>query len=207
MGKRVLRVDAYIEKAPEYAKPVLEHLRELIHKTCPDVEESWKWSFPVFLYRDIMMCNMAAFKQHCAFGFWKGAIMQDDEQILELKDKSVMGHLGRIESISDLPPDKILVKYIKVAMRLNEEDIKVPRKPKPTEQEKKELVVPDYFIGALKKNKTAQKAFDTFSYSHRKEYIQWFEDAKTTPTRDKRVAQAIEWIAEGKGRNWKYEKC
>ena len=207
MGRHDAKVDAYISSAADFAKPVLEHLRELIHKVCPDVEEGWKWSFPVFMYRGAMMCNMAAFKAHCAFGFWKAALMQDMDGILNIGEKSAMGHLGKIESIKDLPADKVLMKYIKIAMKLNEDEIKVPKKPKPTEADKKNLVVPDYFIAALKKNKPAQKAFDAFSYSHRKEYIQWFEEAKTEPTRDKRVAQALEWIAEGKGRNWKYEKC
>ncbi len=207
MGRKDARVDAYLANAPEYAKPILEHLRALVHDTCPDVEETWKWSFPVFMYHGAIMCNMAAFKQHCAFGFWKGALIQDDDKILETTDKSVMGNLGSLKSLKDLPADRILKKYLKIAMRLNEDDIKVPKKPKPTEQDKKELAVPDYFQKVLKTNKAAQKAFDAFSYSHKKEYIQWFEEAKTEPTREKRMTQALEWIAEGKGRNWKYQKC
>lgn len=207
MGNRDPRVDAYLDKAPEYAKPILEHLRALVHDTCPDVEETWKWSFPVFLYHGAMLCGLAAFKKHCSFGFWKASIMPDDDKILETAEKSGMGNLGNIKTLKDLPSDKILKKYLKVAMRLNEDDIKVPRKPKLTEKEKKELVVPGYFTKALKANKAAQKVFDAFSYSHRKEYIQWFEEAKTELTRDKRVAQALEWIENGKGRNWKYEKC
>lgn len=207
MGKKDARVDTYIAKAPEFAKPILEHLRDLVHTVCPEVEETWKWSFPNFMYSGDILCGIASFKQHCAFGFWKEAIIPDTDGILDLTQRTGMGSLCKIRSLEDLPSDKILTKYLKVAMKLNEDGIKVTKKPKPTEKEKKELVVPDYFVAALKKNKTAHKVFEAFSYSHKKEYIQWFEEAKTPLTREKRVAQALEWICEGKGRNWKYEKC
>ncbi len=197
------RIDAYIDKAADFAKPIIIHLRELIHAACPDVEETWKWSFPVFMYKGGMLCNIAAFKKHCAFGFWKASIMPDPDNILTIADKAAMGHLDKIEKLQDLPKDSILKKYIKAAMKLNDEGVTVAR-PKPTEKEKKELQVPDYFTKELKKNKEAEKIFNAFSYSHKKEYIQWFEEAKTEPTRNKRMAQALEWIAEGKGRNWKY---
>lgn len=200
------RIDAYIDKAADFAKPVLSHLREVIHAACPDVEETWKWSFPNFMYNGEILCNMAAFKQHCAFGFWKAALMQDTDGILEVADRAAMGHLGKIQSVKDLPKDAVLKKYIKAAMKLNEQGIKPGRK-KPTEKEKQQLETPDYMQKALKKNKQAEKVFDTFSYSKKKEYIQWLEEAKTEATRSKRLEQAVEWIAEGKGRNWKYEKC
>jgi len=199
------RIDAYISKAADFAKPILIHLRELMHKVCPDVEESWKWSFPVFLYKGDMMCTMAAFKNHCAFGFWKQSLIADENNIFK-KEEASAGSLGQIKSLKDLPSDGILKKYIKSAMKLNDEGIKVAR-PKPVEKDKKELIIPAYVTRALKANKIAEKAFNDFSYSHKKEYIQWFEDAKTDVTRDKRMAQAIEWITEGKSRNWKYAKC
>ena len=198
------RIDAYIAKAADFAKPILIHLRDLIHTACPDVEETWKWSFPVFMYKGAIMCNMAAFKAHCAMGFWKASLMPDTDGILGNRDKDGMGHLGKIYSIKDLPKDTVLKKYIKAAMKLNEEGVKLPPRPKPTEKEKKELKTPEYFVKELKKNKKAEKVYNDFSYSHKKEYIEWFEEAKTEPTRNKRMAQAIEWIEEGKGRNWKY---
>jgi len=207
MGKHDARIDAYIDKASDFAKPILGHLRELIHATCPDVEETWKWSFPIFMYRGAILCNMAAFKQHCAFGFWKASIMQDPDNILSVTDREGMGHLGKIMSMKDLPKDSVLKKYIKAAMKLNEEGIKLPPRPKPTEKEKKELQTPAYFTKELKKNEAAEKRFNAFSYSHKKEYIEWFEEAKTEATRAKRVVQAIEWIEEGKSRNWKYMNC
>jgi len=199
------RIDAYIAKAAPFAQPVLKHLRELIHTACPDVEETIKWSFPNFMYSGAILCNMAAFKEHCAFGFWKASVMSDPDRILVTEDKPSMGHLGHLTKLSDLPKDSILKKYIKEAMRLTDEGVKLPQRQR--NNEKKELIIPDYFIKAIGKNKKAQKVFDMFNYSNKKEYIQWITEAKTEATRDKRIATALEWIAEGKGRNWKYEKC
>jgi len=203
MAKKEKLIDAYIAKSADFAKPILNHIRELVHKTCPEVEEKMKWSFPHFDYKGEMMCSMAAFKQHASFGFWKAALMKDPALAEMAKSEVAMGHLGRITSLKDLPSDKKMTAWIKEAMKLNEQGIKVA-KPKPVE--KKELVVPDYFIKALSKNKKAKQVFDNFAYSHRKEYLQWIAEAKTEETRDKRMVTALEWIAEGKGRNWKYER-
>jgi uncharacterized protein YdeI (YjbR/CyaY-like superfamily) len=150
---------------------------------------------------------MAAFKEHAVFGFWKASLMTDTDNVLTIKDRESMGHLGKLQSLKDLPKDTVLKKYIKAAMKLNEDGIKLPPKSKPTEKEKKELKVPDYFTKELKKNKSAATVFNDFSYSNRKEYIEWFEEAKTDETRAKRIAQALEWIAEGKSRHWKYKNC
>ncbi len=197
------QVDAYIAKSAEFAKPILIHLRELVHQACPEAEEVIKWGFPNFDYKGVM-CNMAAFKQHCAFGFWKASLMKDPKKILAITEQNSMGHFDRITSLKDLPSDKIMLGFIKQAVELNEKNIKRPVKtiPKGT----KTIATPDYLQKALKKNKKANDIFENFAYSHRKEYIQWFEEAKTEETRNKRIAQAIEWIAEGKGRNWKYGK-
>ena len=194
------RVDTYIEKSAEFAKPVLTHLRKLIHKACPDVIETIKWSMPGFEYKGFL-CNFAAFKQHCAFGFWKQSLMESDEFP---KNKSAMGSFGRLTSVKDLPSDKVMIALIKQAAKLNEDGVKVQRKaPAP----KKELVVPPDLTKALSKNKTAKAAFEKFSHSHKKEYIQWIEEAKTDTTRNKRLATTVEWLSEGKSRNWKYENC
>lgn len=203
MAKKEKLIDTYIARSADFAKPILNHIRELVHKTCPEVEEKMKWSFPHFDYKGEMMCSMAAFKQHAVFGFWKAALMKDPLLVETAKSEVAMGHLGRITSLKDLPSDKKMTAWIKEAMKLNEQGIKVA-KPKPVE--KKELVVPDYFTKALSKNKKAKQVFDNFAYSHRKEYLQWITEAKTEETRNKRMATAVEWIAEGKGRNWKYER-
>ena len=204
MGTTDKRIDAYIAKSADFAKPILRHIRELVHRACPDTEEKMKWSFPHFDYEGSMMCSMAAFKQHCAFGFWKASIMEDPKKILETGEREAMGHFGQITSLDDLPSDKIMLSYIKEAMRLNEEGVKLPAKAK--SPEKKELEVPDYFLKALKKNKNALSTFEGFSYSNKRDYVQWVVDAKTEETRMNRLTTAIEWMAEGKIRNWKYAR-
>lgn len=201
MGKRDARIDEYISKSADFAKPVLIHLRELVHKTCPDVEETMKWSFPHFDYKG-MLCHMASFKQHCAFGFWKAELMKDKALMQNAKSESAMGHLGKITSLKDLPSDKKLISYIKEAVKLNDDGVKLP----PRKKSETETTVPDYFIKALKKNKTAFKTFENFSPSHKKEYIEWITEAKTEETRNRRIITAIEWMTEGKSRNWKYMK-
>jgi uncharacterized protein YdeI (YjbR/CyaY-like superfamily) len=202
MGKKDKGIDDYIAKSADFAKPILNHLRHLVHIACPKVEERIKWSFPNFDYKG-PFCSMAAFKEHCSFGFWKAAIMKNAET-LKANQGNSMGHLGKIKTLADLPLDKILISYIKEAVRLNDEGIKLPSRNKNTE--KTELIIPDYFIDALSKNKVAKQTFEAFSPSHKKEYVQWIIEAKTEETRNKRVAKALEQIAEGKGRNWKYER-
>ena len=198
------RVDTYIDKAPDYAKPILGHLRELVHKACPEVEETIKWQFPFFDYAGSPLCVITAFKQYCKFGFWKASLLKDPKGLLQVFEKAGMGHLDRIASLKDLPADKILLAYIKEAMKLNEEGVKLP--PRTKSATKKELPVPAILAAALKKNKRAQTAFENFPPSHRKEYIQWITEAKTEETQQKRVKTTIEWVAEGKQRNWKYMK-
>ena len=191
------RIDAYIEKSRDFARPILEHLRKLVHKACPEVEETVKWGSPHFDHKG-SLAGMAAFKAHCAFGFWK-------QKLLDLKpvEATAMGSFGRIASLRDLPKDKEIVALIHQAMELNEKGIKVPRKPA---AKKTDVVVPKELEAALAKNKKAKAAFDKFSPSHRREYVEWITEAKTEPTRDKRIATAIEWLSDGKSRNWKYER-
>src|ERR1700748_2682028 len=126
MAKKDPRIDAYIAKSAAFAKPIMVHLRDLVSATCTDVEETWKWSFPHFMYKGAVLCSMAAFKQHAVFGFWKASLMEDMYNILEIKDRESMGHLGKLTSVKDLPKDTILKKYIKVAMKLNDEGVKKP---------------------------------------------------------------------------------
>lgn len=196
------RIDAYIEKSAAFAQPILHHLRELIHKHCPDVEETMKWSFPHFVYKSRNAFSMASFKQHCAFGFSLSTIMTDTHGLLETENKEAMGSLGRLTMLKDLPSDKILAQYFKQTIKLIDEGVKLPRQIKSPEAPP--LEVPDYFMAALRKNKKALAVFESFAPSHRKEYLEWITEAKKEETRDKRMAQAIEWMAEGKPRHWKY---
>lgn len=196
------RINAYIEKAAPFARPILEHLRALVHKAVPEVTETVKWGMPFFEHHG-PLCNMAAFKQHCAFGFWKASLMTDPDGVLQQTERSAMGHLGQITSVKDLPADKKLLAYIKQAAALNEQGIKTPAKAPKTQEE---LEVPGFLQKALAKNKAAAKTFEAFSYSNKKEYLEWLTEAKTEETRLKRLETALEWMAEGKPRNWKYMK-
>lgn len=195
------RLDAYIAEAAPFAQPILRHLRKLIHRACPDVEESVKWSHPSFGYHGIL-CGMAAFKAHVGFGFWHQSmvkILGDDGG----KAEQAMGSMGRIMSLADLPPDAAMIGYIQTAAKLNASGEKARPKPKP----KPALAVPDDLATALKKNKKAAATFEKFPPSHRRDYIEWITEAKREETRQKRLATTIEWLAEGKSRNWKYENC
>jgi uncharacterized protein YdeI (YjbR/CyaY-like superfamily) len=202
MPKTDKRIDAYIEKAQPFAQPILKHLRKLIHEGNPEVEETIKWGMPSFDYKGPFF-SMAAFKQHAVFGFMKSELIKDPKGYLQERKAQggeAMGHGGRIESLKDLPPDKVMLDFIKQAKKLNDEGVKLPRKIKP----KVELVVPDYFMAAIKRNKAALKTFENFSTSQKREYVDWITEAKTDATREKRMDTAVEWMAEGKIRNWKY---
>jgi uncharacterized protein YdeI (YjbR/CyaY-like superfamily) len=203
MGTRDKRVDEYIDKSADFSKPILNHVRDLIHQACPDVVETMKWSFPHFVYGKENICSMASFKQHCAFGFWKASLMSDPYKVLNPIGETAMGHMGQLKSVEDLPSDKIVTEYIREAMRLNDEGVKI-QKTKPSE--KRELVVPDYFMTALKKNKNALETFENFSHTNKKEYVEWVNEAKSEVTRNKRLETAVEWMSEGKIRHWKYMK-
>jgi uncharacterized protein YdeI (YjbR/CyaY-like superfamily) len=190
------RVDAYIAKAPDFAKPILTKVRELVHEGCPDCEETLKWSSPTFMYAGAIMCGMVTFKEHAAFHFWKGALFMEEKE-----EGAGRGQFGRLAKVSDLPPKKVILGYIKKAMAINEAGTTVKRPPK----EKAKLATPASFTAALKKNKKANTEFGAFSPSAQREYVEWIVDAKTDATRGKRIEQAVAWIAEGKKRNWKYQ--
>lgn len=195
------RIDTYINKSAPFAQPIMRHIRRLVHKACPEVEETLKWGFPHFDYKGIMV-STAAFKAHCTLNIWKASLIQGLGDINE--GDSAMGQFGRITSISDLPDDETLLGYFREARRLNEENIKVPQKPKNLTV--KELIVPECLVEALKENPLAAETWDKFAYSHRKEYVNWITESKTDATRDKRLATTIEWLAEGKTQMWRYSK-
>jgi uncharacterized protein YdeI (YjbR/CyaY-like superfamily) len=205
MGTRNKRIDDYIKKAAPFAQPILTRLRELVHKSCPEVEETIKWGMPSFDYKG-PFCSMASFKQHAVFTFWKARLINDPKNYLQARSAeggSAMGHLGKLSDVKDLPPDKVMLDFMKQAKKLNDDGIKLTPKPK---VEKKELIIPTYLTTALKGNKKTKATFDAFSYSNKKEYVEWITEAKTEATREKRLETALEWMAEGKVRNWKYLK-
>lgn len=198
------RIDKYIQNAQEFAIPILEYLRKLIHKVCPDCQETMKWSFPHFEYKGEILCSMAAFKKHCAFGFWKEKLMIQSQNLLTDKGKTAMGDFGKITTLKDLPSAKILSICIQEAMQLNENGIKIPKTVKRLDP--KEIIVPSEFQKALNKNAKAKKAFEAFAPSHKKEYIEYINEAKREETKMNRIAKSIEKLIEGKAHNYKYER-
>ena len=199
MGKKDPKVDAYIAQAQPFARPILRKLRALVHKADPKIGETLKWGMPSFTHAGIV-CNMAAFKQHCAFGFWKGKL------ILDAKGSRVdeaMGDFGRLKSVKDLPSDSRLVGYIEQAVKLNIEDVKVPGRVKRKATPRR---VPADLAALLRKHAKAAAAFRSLSPSHRNEYVEWITGAKRAETRAKRLVTAIEWLSQGKNMNWRYER-
>ena len=196
MGHRDPRVDAYIARSADFAKPILAHVRSLVHEACPDAQETIKWSVPHFEYEGIL-CGMAAFKQHCNVILWKAAVIPGG------KGRDEKGQITRIRTLSDLPDDKTMKHLIREGARLNAERVKAPRRRKTTS---KAVAVPIELKSALAKNKKAAAAFEKLSPSHKREYAEWIAEAKAEETRQRRVKSAIGWIAEGKSRNWKYQR-
>jgi uncharacterized protein YdeI (YjbR/CyaY-like superfamily) len=199
MGKRDPRVDDYIERSADFAKPILRSLRATVHAACPDVEEAMKWSFPHFLYKG-MLCSMASFKQHCAFGFWKGSLVLGASGSPE-----AMGQFGRITGVAALPPRKQMATLIRKAMALNDEGVKVERPRR--SGARAPVKIPAELAAALRQNKKAHAVFTGFPPSHRREYADWIAEAKGEETRNRRLKTAIQWIAAGKRRNWKYMRA
>lgn len=195
-----IKVDEYIEKSQDFAKPILHYIREIVHEICPDTEEAIKWKFPTFMYKGKILCSMVSFKHYCSLGFWLHDEMKTLKNVETDVEKTNMFSLGKISKIEDLPSKPLLKKMILEAMELTDMGVTL-KKAAPS---KTETEVPDYFQNSLKQNKTALEVFTKGSPSFRKEYINWLTEAKTEATRNKRMEQAIEWIAEGKARNWKY---
>lgn len=195
-------VDRYIANAAPFAQPILERIRAAFHKAHPEVTETMKWSVPHFEYKGLLG-NMAAFKAHVNWGFWKAQLMNDPLGIIPAGGGETSMGAVKVRDAGELPKEKDMVAYVREAIRLNEEGVKAGRAPRP---ERPEAEVPAELTAALEKNAAAKKAFEGFSPSHRREYVEWIAEAKQEATRQKRVAQAIEWLAEGKSRNWKYAK-
>ena len=194
-------VDRYIANAAPFAQPILERIRAAFHEAHPEVTETMKWSVPHFEYKGVLG-NMAAFKAHVNWGFWKARLMNDPLGIIPAEGETSMG-IVKIRDVQELPKEKDMVAYVREAIRLNEEGVKVARAPR---QERAEAEVPAELTAALKKNAAARKTFEGFPPSHRREYVEWITEAKQEATRQKRIAQTLEWLTEGKSKNWKYEK-
>jgi hypothetical protein len=204
MGKKDPRVDRYIRNAAPFAQPILKHIREIVHANCPNVEETIKWQMPSFTYKGIL-ANMAAFKAHGTFGFWHPAMRKN----IKTGDMTAnaMGQFGRITTLADLPTDKQFGLLIRQAVALNDQAGGAPVRPRKNQKPRPEAKVPDDLASALQKRPAAAAVFAAFPPSHRREYIEWITEAKRPDTREKRLQVTLEWLVEGKSRNWKYQKC
>jgi uncharacterized protein YdeI (YjbR/CyaY-like superfamily) len=204
MSNAAATVDAYGETAEAFAKPMLAHLRGLIRAACPEVVETMKWGIPHFDYRGEMMCIFAAYKAHCSFSFWKDSLMSDARLKANADLPAAKRFMGKLTRLADLPADAELAAWIREAMSLNEQGVKLPPR-KPTSGPKA-AGVPAAFAERLAANPSVKAVFESKSASFQKEYNLWIGEAKTDATRDKRIDEALAWIAEGKGRFWKYAK-
>ncbi|MFP5470054.1 MAG: YdeI/OmpD-associated family protein [Bacteroidia bacterium] len=193
--------DEYIAKSAEFAQPILRYFRDVVHEVSPNITETIKWGMPHFEHKGVL-CGMAAFKKHCAVFFHKAVLIQDKHKVFSSTENTSMGQLGKITSLKDLPKKEILKDLLHQAIILNEQGIKVEKKIKP----KAEVKIPEDLQKLLQKNAKAQQIFHDFSPSHKREYIEWIREAKRPETREKRLATTIEWLTEGKSRNWKYER-
>lgn len=194
------RVDAYIERQAEFAKPILAKLRAMVHAACPDCDETLKWSMPSFIYKGSILAGMAAFKAHATFGFWQAKLVVGQTG----REREAMGSFGRLTRVEDLPDEATMAALIRKAMTLVDTGEKAPR---PVKHPKPALETPPDLLEALAANEAARATFDDFPPSARRDYLDWLADAKRPETRAKRLAQAVEWMAEGKRRHWKYEQC
>jgi uncharacterized protein YdeI (YjbR/CyaY-like superfamily) len=193
------RIDAYIARQADFARPILQHLRRVVHAAVPEVEEDIKWSMPAFLLNGRPLANMAAFKAHASFGLWQASAVLGDTG----SAREAMGQFGRLADVADLPPEEALTAILRRAAEVAREG----PKPRPKKPPKPELPTPDDLRDALAATPSAAATFDAFPPGCRREYVEWVTEAKRPETRAKRIAQTIEWVAEGKKRNWKYENC
>lgn len=193
------RVDAFIENKAEFARPILRHIRSVVHRACPEIEETIKWGMPSFTYKGQILAGMAAFKEHATFGFWRST-----EVTGAAGRETGMGQFGRLTSVADLPDEAALEAMVRKAAALIDSG---PKKPRPVRRPKPAIEMPADFAAALSANSAAQAVYDGFPPGQKREYLEWITEAKRAETRASRIAQAVEWIEEGKRRNWKYEKC
>jgi len=198
--------DVYIAKARPFAQPVLKKIRALVHKTVPGVTEEIKWGSPHFAYKG-MFCGMAAFKEHCIFGFWKSPLLDAVTVPIKGGGEGRLGQFrGCITSVDDLPSDAAIVKLLKAAKKLNHDDLRLPKR-NVTPAKDRDVTVPPAYMKANRATQYGNGPFTAFPYSKKKDYVAWVTEAKTAETRDKRMKTAVEWMSEGKSRNWKYENC
>ena len=197
------KVDDYIAKSEPFAKPILDQLRAIIHETCPEVGEDIKWGTPHYSYKGDHLCMLGSFKNHCSFSLYKAEFMKDEKIAASVLAGKKFGYMDKLKSVTELPSEDVLISLIQEAMAINEKGVK---KEKPVTDKPKVLETPEYLLNALNAYENAKAVWESKSDAFRKDYLIWIIDAKTETTRQKRIDQSLEWIAEGKGRFWQYEK-
>jgi hypothetical protein len=204
MGTRDRRVDAYIARLPDFSREICTRFRSIVHECAPEIDEDIKWGHPSFMHKGIV-CGMAAFKAHVVIHFWKTALLTGSHARRATDDKT-LERLARVTSASELPPKTAIAGFLKAAVKLNDGAVKAPSPTKAARKTRAPLRTPPIFSKALERNAKAKATYDGFSASHRREYVEWITEAKSSETRDRRIEQALGWLAEGKPRNWKYMK-
>lgn len=204
MGKKDTRVDLYIAKLPEFSRAICTRFRGIVHEASPEIEEDIKWGHPSFTHKGIV-CGMAAFKAHVVIHFWKSALLTGSH-VRRATDDKTLERLERVTSVDELPPKAAIAAYVKAAVKLNDGAVRAPKEEAPPRKTKAPLRTPPSLSKALARNARAKATYDGFSPSHKREYVEWIADAKSEETRDRRIEQALGWMAEGKPRNWKYMK-
>jgi uncharacterized protein YdeI (YjbR/CyaY-like superfamily) len=197
MPSRDRRIDAYIAKSADFAKPILIHIRAMVHAACPDAEETLKWGSPAYMHHGIL-CITAAFKAHCALVLWRAPLI-----VGAVKSRDARGHFGKLTSVKDLPSKAVLVGLIKQAVKLNESGVKSSQRITP-KAKKKPVPTPADLTAGLKKSAKAKAAWAEFAPSHRREYVEWITEAKRPETRAERLKTTLAWVKDGKQRHWKY---
>jgi len=205
--KRAANHDEYLERCEPFAAPILARIRKAMHQACPEIEETMKWNAPHFEHHGLI-AGVAAFKRHVRLIFWRGKELTAPAGSFARVGRTGMGAL-RLEQLSDLPPQRVLVKYAKQAAKLNESAARAPQRGTgrtAARRAQRPISAPRDLAAALRKNARARCTFDDFSATHRREYVEWIEAAKRDTTRASRIEQAVAWMAEGKSRNWKYRR-
>jgi len=203
MARLDRRVDAKFSQAPDFAQPIIQLLRKAIHQACPEVQETLKWGMPAFEYQGLLAI-VGIFKSHCSLVLWKHQLLAEKfPELAEIANPST-GKFGRLTKRSDLPSQAKLNQYLKFAVALNAEGVRVPKRRKAT---RPVPTLPPEFKAALRRHKVAAQTFEKLSPSCQRDYVNWIADPKREETRAKRIATSIEWLAAGKKRNWKYSSC
>lgn len=203
MGARDPRVGAYIANSAAFARPILRHLRRVVHLGCPDARETMKWGFPHFEHRGLL-CSMASFRQHCAFSFWKWKLLEGPGRNALRPRRGAMGQFGRITAVADLPGERALIQLVRRAAALNEQGVRRPVRR--SARGDRTLLIPADLLAALRTNPTALATFQGFSDTHRKEYVEWVTGARRVETRRRRVATALAWLSLGRPRGGRYAR-